>query len=36
MKPYQIRLGTIEMKEAENEWVYRPYMNSSKKRRILE
>lgn len=36
MKPYQIRLGSIEMKEAENEWVYRPYMNSSKKRRILE
>jgi U3 small nucleolar ribonucleoprotein protein IMP4 len=35
MKLYQIRLGTIDMTEAENEWVLRPYMNSAKKRKVL-
>ncbi len=32
---YQIKLGTCDQKEAENEWVLRPYMNSTKKRRML-
>lgn len=35
MKLYQIKLGTLEMKEAENEWVLRPYMNAAKKRKAL-
>eukprot|EP01120_Amphizonella_sp_Union-15-10_P005655 TRINITY_DN169_c0_g1_i1.p1 TRINITY_DN169_c0_g1~~TRINITY_DN169_c0_g1_i1.p1 ORF type:complete len:289 (-),score=43.83 TRINITY_DN169_c0_g1_i1:180-1046(-) len=35
MKLYQLRLGTIEMKEAENEWVLRPYMNTAYKRKAL-
>ncbi|EEY69398.1 U3 small nucleolar ribonucleoprotein IMP4 [Phytophthora infestans T30-4] len=32
---YQVKLGTLDQKEAENEWVLRPYMNSAKKRRVL-
>uniref|UniRef100_K3WK67 Brix domain-containing protein n=1 Tax=Globisporangium ultimum (strain ATCC 200006 / CBS 805.95 / DAOM BR144) TaxID=431595 RepID=K3WK67_GLOUD len=32
---YQLKLGTCDQKEAENEWVLRPYMNSAKKRRVL-
>ncbi|DBA02383.1 TPA: hypothetical protein N0F65_007202, partial [Lagenidium giganteum] len=32
---YQVKLGTLDQKEAENEWVLRPYMNSAKKRRLL-
>ena len=32
---YQIKLGTLEMKEAENEWVLRPYMNTARKRKAL-
>lgn len=35
LKLYQIRLGTIEMNEAENEWVLRPYMNTAKKRKAI-
>lgn len=35
MKLYQIKLGTLEMSEAENEWVLRPYMNTAKKRKAL-
>jgi len=35
LKLYQIKLGTIDMDEAESEWVLRPYMNTAKKRRIL-
>lgn len=27
--------GTIDMQEAENEWVLRPYMNAAKKRTVL-
>jgi hypothetical protein len=26
----------IEMTEAENEWVLRPYMNTAKKRKVLQ
>ena len=35
MQLYQIKLGTIEMAEAENEWVLRPYMNTAYKRQAL-
>lgn len=35
MRLYQIKLGTMDQQEAENEWVLRPYMNSAKKRRLL-
>jgi hypothetical protein len=34
--PYKVILGTVDQEvTAEVEWVYRPYMNSSKRRRIL-
>ena len=33
---YQIILGTIEATDsADTEWVYKPYMNTTKKRRFL-
>jgi U3 small nucleolar ribonucleoprotein protein IMP4 len=32
---YQIKLGTCDQKEAENEFVYRPYMNTAKKQKLL-
>ena len=32
---YQLKLGTVDMQEAENEWVLRPYMNTAKKRKAL-
>lgn len=32
---YQIKLGTVDMPEAENEWVLRPYMNSAKRQKRL-
>jgi len=35
MKLYQIKLGTLEMREADDEWVLRPYMNTARKRKIL-
>mgnify|MGYP001995519989 CR=1 FL=1 len=35
LKLYQIKLGTLDQTEVENEWVLRPYMNSAKKRRAL-
>lgn len=35
MKLYQIKLGTLDMTDAENEWVLRPYMNAAKKRKTL-
>ena len=35
LKLYQVKLGTVEMKEASNEWVLRPYMNSASKRLYL-
>lgn len=35
LKLYRIMLGSIEMTHAENEWVLRPYMNTSKKRKFL-
>lgn len=35
MKPYQIKLGTVEVSEADDEWVLRPYMRTMKKRDLL-
>jgi U3 small nucleolar ribonucleoprotein protein IMP4 len=35
MNLYQIKLGTVEMKEAEDEYVLRPFMNSAKKRKVI-
>mmetsp|Transcript_4031 Transcript_4031/g.7073 ORF Transcript_4031/g.7073 Transcript_4031/m.7073 type:complete len:313 (-) Transcript_4031:74-1012(-) len=35
MKLFHIKLGTLDMKDADDEWVLRPYMNTAKKRRIL-
>jgi U3 small nucleolar ribonucleoprotein protein IMP4 len=31
----QIRLGTLDQTEAENEWVLKPYMNTAKKQKRL-
>jgi len=35
MKLFQIKLGTLDQDEAETEYVLRPYMNSSKKRKAF-
>jgi len=35
LTPYKIVLGTLEMEDAETEWVLRPYMNTAKKRRLM-
>lgn len=35
MTPYRVFLGTLEMDDAETEWVLKPYMNTAKKRRML-
>lgn len=35
LRLYQIKLGTMEQAEAQNEWVIRPYMNSARKRQAL-
>ncbi|CAL5330640.1 unnamed protein product [Camellia sinensis] len=35
LRLYQIKLGTMDQSEAQIEWVIRPYMNTSKKRKIL-
>lgn len=32
---FQIRLGTVDVKEAEKEWVFRPYLNTSRKTQTL-
>ena len=34
-QPFQIQLGTIDIKHAAVEWTLRPYMNTSKKRQFL-
>ncbi|KAI9922891.1 hypothetical protein PsorP6_000453 [Peronosclerospora sorghi] len=31
----EVKLGTLDQKEVESEWVLCPYMNSAKKRRVL-
>ncbi|MES1916697.1 MAG: snoRNA-binding rRNA-processing protein imp4 [Cercozoa sp. M6MM] len=35
MRLYQLKLGTVDQPEADNEWVLRPYMNTSSKRKAL-
>jgi len=35
MTPFRVTLGTLEMEDADVEWVLRPYMNTAKKRRLL-
>jgi U3 small nucleolar ribonucleoprotein protein IMP4 len=35
MRLYQLRLGTLDQKEAENEYVLRPYQNTAFKRQVL-
>jgi len=35
MKLYQLRLGTLDQKAAENEYVLRPYQNTAAKRQLL-
>jgi U3 small nucleolar ribonucleoprotein protein IMP4 len=35
MRLYQIRLGTLDQKEAETEYVLRPYQNTASKRQVL-
>lgn len=35
LKPYQISLGTVDQPNAKKEWVLRPYMNTSTKRKAL-
>ena len=35
MRLYQIRLGTLEQKDADNEYVLRPYQNTAAKRQVL-
>lgn len=34
MRLYQVKLGTLEQKEAEVEWALRPYMRSGKKQKL--
>lgn len=35
MSLYQIRLGTLDQAEADDEWVLRPHMNTAKRRTLL-
>ncbi|KAL5015218.1 hypothetical protein ScPMuIL_009488 [Solemya velum] len=35
MKLFQVVLGTVEADSADVEWVYKPYMNTTKKRKFL-
>ncbi|AAZ11840.1 U3 small nuclear ribonucleoprotein (snRNP), putative [Trypanosoma equiperdum] len=35
LSPCRIMLGTLEMDDAETEWVLQPYMNTAKKRRLM-
>ncbi|CEO98505.1 Brix domain-containing protein [Plasmodiophora brassicae] len=35
LRLYQIKLGTVDMKEAEDEWVLRPYMTTAHKRKAI-
>jgi U3 small nucleolar ribonucleoprotein protein IMP4 len=32
---YEIKLATVEMEDADVEWVWRPYQNTSRKRDVL-
>ena len=35
MQAFQIKLGTVEIAEADVEWVYRPYARTARKREFL-
>ncbi|XP_045790061.1 U3 small nucleolar ribonucleoprotein protein IMP4-like [Trifolium pratense] len=35
LRLYQIKLGTVDQAEAQTEWVIRPYMNTTRKRKFL-
>ena len=35
LRPFQVRLGTLDSKDAEQEWVLRPNMNTARKRSVL-
>lgn len=35
LRPYQIRLGTVDQDEAENEWILHQYTNTSRKHKLL-
>lgn len=35
MRLYKVRLGTVDMKDAQDEYVLRPYQNTSRKRKAL-
>lgn len=36
LKPYQIKLGTVDQQHAENEWVLRSYTRSAKKQKLSD
>lgn len=36
LRPYQIRLGTMDQAHAENEWVLRSYTRSAKKAKLAD
>lgn len=35
LRPYEIKLGTVDMDDADSEWSLRPYMNTARKRDML-
>lgn len=35
MRPYEIKLGTVDLPDADTEWVLRPYHRTAKKRDVL-
>lgn len=34
LRPYQVKLGTVDQPHAENEWVLRAYTRSAKKAKL--
>lgn len=35
LHPFQVKLGTLDQTDAENEWVLRPFMNTARKHQVL-
>lgn len=35
LRPYQVKLGTVDQRDAEDEWVLRPYMNTARTKQAL-
>ena len=35
MQLFKLKLGTVDVEEADVEWVWRPYQNTASKRRAL-